>query len=66
MLLLILLCISLLGIFPGMNFISRVVMEGFFRDVEVVAEGDVPEGPLIIYANHNNQFVDALVIFAYR
>jgi 1-acyl-sn-glycerol-3-phosphate acyltransferase len=34
----------------------------FFRDITVINEENVPrEGPVIIYGNHNNQFVDGMV-----
>lgn len=35
----------------------------FFRDITVINEQNVPtEGPTLIYGNHNNQFVDGVVI----
>lgn len=34
-----------------------------FRDIDLINAGEVPkEGPLIIYGNHNNQFVDGMVL----
>lgn len=35
----------------------------FFRDITLVNPENIPlEGPTIIYGNHNNQFVDGMVI----
>jgi hypothetical protein len=37
-------------------------MRLFFRDVAVIGEENVPKnGPVILYGNHNNQFVDGTV-----
>ena len=37
-------------------------MNAFFREIDVVGlENIPPDGPLIICANHNNQFVDGIV-----
>ena len=34
----------------------------FFRDITVINQENIPpEGPTIIYGNHNNQFVDGMV-----
>lgn len=36
----------------------------FFREIEVIHPENVPaEGPTIVYGNHNNQFVDGMVLF---
>ncbi len=38
-------------------------MKLFFRDVTIIGEENIPKtGPVIIYGNHNNQFVDGSVI----
>lgn len=35
----------------------------FFREIEVINPDNVPsEGPTIVYGNHNNQFVDGMVL----
>jgi len=39
-----------------------MIMSSFFQEIDVVGLENIPtEGPLIICANHNNQFVDGLV-----
>lgn len=41
--------------------------EMLFRDIEVINAQEVPlEGPLIIYGNHNNQFIDGMVMSPLR
>jgi hypothetical protein len=35
----------------------------FFRDIEVIRPEGVPQtGPTIVYSNHNNQFLDGVVL----
>lgn len=35
----------------------------FFRDIEIVHPENVPQkGPTIVYSNHNNQFIDGMVL----
>ena len=37
----------------------------FFREIVVINQQAIPKnGTTIVYGNHNNQFVDAMVIFA--
>ena len=39
----------------------------FFSDIEIVGEKNMPlRGPLIICCNHNNQFVDAILLMRLR
>ena len=36
----------------------------FFREIEVINQENLPDdGPVIVYGNHNNQFVDGLVSY---
>jgi len=49
--------------YKALEFFAWYSMKLFFRDINVVNEHYVPEdGPTIIYGNHNNQFVDGMVI----
>jgi glycerol-3-phosphate O-acyltransferase/dihydroxyacetone phosphate acyltransferase len=42
-------------------------MKLFFRDVTVIGEENVPKtGPVIVYGNHNNQFVDGTVYILFN
>jgi glycerol-3-phosphate O-acyltransferase/dihydroxyacetone phosphate acyltransferase len=35
-----------------------------FRDIDVINAEEIPrEGPMIIYGNHNNQFIDGMVLY---
>ncbi len=37
----------------------------FFREIQVVNEHNIPrDGPTIVYGNHNNQFVDGMVLIS--
>jgi hypothetical protein len=39
-------------------------MRLFFRDVTVIGQENIPkDGPVLIYGNHNNQFVDGTVLY---
>ncbi|KJE91262.1 glycerol-3-phosphate acyltransferase [Capsaspora owczarzaki ATCC 30864] len=41
----------------------NVCLRIFFRDVEVIGSHNIPaDGPVIFVANHNNQFVDGLLL----
>ena len=34
----------------------------FFRQIEIIGKKNIPnDGPVIVYGNHNNQFVDGMV-----
>lgn len=43
--------------------IAKYSTDILFRDIEVINVESVPKtGPMIIYGNHNNQFVDGMVM----
>lgn len=45
------------------EFLAWYCSNLFFRDVTIINKENVPlDGPTIIYGNHNNQFVDGMVI----
>lgn len=40
-------------------------MKLFFREVETIEKNNIPkEGPVIVFGNHNNQFVDGVVNYS--
>jgi glycerol-3-phosphate O-acyltransferase/dihydroxyacetone phosphate acyltransferase len=42
--------------------IATYATDMMFRDIDVINAEEVPrEGPLIIYGNHNNQYIDGMV-----
>ncbi|CAK74407.1 unnamed protein product (macronuclear) [Paramecium tetraurelia] len=44
---------------------SKVVTHTFFRDIEVIGQENIPkDGPILLYGNHNNQFIDPLLIIS--
>ena len=51
-----------------LKLFSIYSMRLFFRDVTIIGEENLPKtGPLIVYGNHNNQFVDGTVyLFSFR
>eukprot|EP01071_Lankesteria_metandrocarpae_P002763 Lankesteria_metandrocarpae@DN2539_c1_g1_i1.p1 len=45
--------------------LSRIVVNGFFKEITLVGLENVPViGPVIFVGNHNNQFVDASILMA--
>eukprot|EP00300_Choanocystis_sp_HF-7_P034577 c47421_g1_i1.p1 GENE.c47421_g1_i1~~c47421_g1_i1.p1 ORF type:complete len:605 (+),score=132.87 c47421_g1_i1:42-1856(+) len=47
-------------------WIMRLVLKTFFRAIYVVGDDKFPEtGPVIVVANHSNQFVDAMMLFVH-
>eukprot|EP00127_Corallochytrium_limacisporum_P004035 Clim_evm84s156 gene=Clim_evmTU84s156 len=51
-------------LYHTMRGVFRVVIDIFFRDVEVTGLDNIPpSGPVIFVGNHNNQFVDGLMMF---
>ena len=46
------------------DFIRYVIINGFFQNVEVIGAHNIPDGPLILVGNHQNQFIDAASIIA--
>jgi glycerol-3-phosphate O-acyltransferase / dihydroxyacetone phosphate acyltransferase len=51
------------SLYSGVEFFAWYSCNLFFRDITVVNQENIPlEGPTIIYGNHNNQFVDGMVL----
>lgn len=51
-------------VFEIVRFIVNVITNFLYRDIEIIGEENIPlEGPLIISANHNSQFIDAALLF---
>jgi glycerol-3-phosphate O-acyltransferase / dihydroxyacetone phosphate acyltransferase len=47
------------------KWLVSLVVRIFFQDVQLVGESNLPrKGPVILVGNHQNQFVDALVLFS--
>jgi glycerol-3-phosphate O-acyltransferase/dihydroxyacetone phosphate acyltransferase len=50
---------------PLVDFLMWFLTTIFFREVAVVGKENIPEsGPVVFYANHQNQFIDAMVLRA--
>eukprot|EP00760_Papus_ankaliazontas_P015384 PhM_4_TR16493/c0_g1_i1/m.21353/K13507/GAT; glycerol-3-phosphate O-acyltransferase / dihydroxyacetone phosphate acyltransferase len=48
---------------PLMDAIVWILLNIFYREVVVVGMENVPEtGPVVFYGNHQNQFIDALIL----
>lgn len=48
------------------DFVMWVLVNVYFREVAVVGLENVPkEGPVVFYGNHQNQFIDAMMIRAH-
>lgn len=42
--------------------LAKLSVNTYFQDIHVIGEENIPkDGALIVYGNHSNQFVDALV-----
>jgi glycerol-3-phosphate O-acyltransferase/dihydroxyacetone phosphate acyltransferase len=48
------------------SWLARLLLELFFRDVEVLGRARVPQGaPLLVIANHVNNLIDPMVIMGF-
>eukprot|EP00759_Apiculatamorpha_spiralis_P045786 PhF_6_TR42630/c1_g1_i1/m.64104/K13507/GAT; glycerol-3-phosphate O-acyltransferase / dihydroxyacetone phosphate acyltransferase len=48
---------------PLMDAVIWVLVNVFYREVIVVGNENIPEkGPVVFYGNHQNQFIDALIL----
>eukprot|EP00357_Protocruzia_adherens_P033072 CAMPEP_0115003976 /NCGR_PEP_ID=MMETSP0216-20121206/18932_1 /TAXON_ID=223996 /ORGANISM="Protocruzia adherens, Strain Boccale" /LENGTH=595 /DNA_ID=CAMNT_0002369885 /DNA_START=54 /DNA_END=1841 /DNA_ORIENTATION=- len=48
------------------HWFFRFVLNIFFRDITIIGKENIPkEGAVIFCGNHNNQFIDGMMIFAY-
>ena len=46
-----------------MKGVATYSTDMLFRDIDVINADEIPrEGPVIIYGNHNNQFIDGAVL----
>lgn len=50
---------------PILNFVMWVLVTIFFREVAVVGKENIPKGPVVFYGNHQNQFIDAMIMRAH-
>lgn len=51
---------------PLVDFVMWFLVNIFFREVAVVGKANIPRtGPVVFYGNHQNQFVDAMMIRAH-
>ena len=51
---------------PFVDFVMLFLVNIWFREVAVVGENNIPaSGPVVFYANHQNQFIDAMVLRAH-
>eukprot|EP00008_Paramoeba_atlantica_P012827 CAMPEP_0201493506 /NCGR_PEP_ID=MMETSP0151_2-20130828/39059_1 /ASSEMBLY_ACC=CAM_ASM_000257 /TAXON_ID=200890 /ORGANISM="Paramoeba atlantica, Strain 621/1 / CCAP 1560/9" /LENGTH=587 /DNA_ID=CAMNT_0047880977 /DNA_START=67 /DNA_END=1830 /DNA_ORIENTATION=+ len=49
-----------------MKWLCRVVLGIFFQEVEIVGAENIPkDGPVIFTGNHQNQFVDGIMLLSY-
>ncbi|CAD8112845.1 unnamed protein product [Paramecium sonneborni] len=49
--------------YTAARLFSTVVTQTFFRDIQVIGQENIPkDGPLLLFGNHNNQFIDPLVL----
>jgi len=55
--------VSCVSAYAAVQALSRTAIRLFFRDVAVVGKENFPRsGPVILIANHSNQFVDAMAL----
>ena len=47
-----------------LKMMFRVLVFIFYREVDVIGLDKIPDGPVIFCGNHQNQFVDALMLYA--
>lgn len=46
------------------RFFINIMTNFLFREIQIIGEENIPmDGPIILTANHNSQFIDAALLF---